>query len=97
MYTIIDRISNQEIEGLKVQKILHAPGFELLSVGLGNGEVFPEHTSPTEAALLVLRGNIVFHIGGRTFELTEEELFHIPAGTPHWVEGHEDSKFLIIR
>ncbi len=97
MYTIYDTIASQTIKDLQVHKVFRTDAFELLSITLEKGSVFPEHTSPREAALLVLEGSILFHIEGVPYRISRQRMFHFRAKTPHWVEALEDAKFLIIR
>lgn len=71
--------------------------YEILGITLKKGSIFPEHISPTEAHLIVLEGNINFHIDQKEFHLKTQQHFSFPKETPHWVEALSDSKFLIIR
>ncbi|MGB5556268.1 MAG: cupin domain-containing protein [Flavobacteriaceae bacterium] len=97
MYQIHDTIKNQEFNQLKVQKLAKNDAFEILSISLEKDAVFPTHTSPTDAQLIVLEGDIVFHIQGEPYHLKTQQSFSFPKETEHWVSANENSKFLIIR
>lgn len=97
MYTVKDTIKNQEFNKLKIEKLTKTDTLEILGISLEKDVIFPEHTSPTDAQLIVLEGNIDFHIQGRTFHITEQQHFSFPKEISHWVKANENSKFLIIR
>ncbi|WP_245812848.1 cupin domain-containing protein [Flagellimonas flava] len=82
---------------MKIQVLRKTDAVEVLSISLEKGTIFPEHSSPREAQLLVLEGNIDFHINKSTFQLSEQQHFNFPKEEKHWVEANENSKFLIIR
>ena len=97
MYTVNHTIAAQAFDKLQVQKLVKSDTFEILSICLEKGSVFPEHTSPTDAQLIMLQGDIIFHINGEAFRIKEQEHFGFPKEVPHWVKANENSKFLIIR
>ncbi len=97
MYTIDNTIKNQKFEALQVQKIAKTDVLEILSISLEKDAIFPEHTSPTDAHLIVLEGVIVFHINNEIFTLTTQQHFSFSKQNSHWVEAKENAKFLIIR
>ena len=97
MYTVRKDIDQQAIQGLQVLKLFRNEALELLSISLDTDAVFPEHSSPTEAVLLVLEGRIRFHIAGQEYGLGPQEFLSFQAKNPHWVQADTPSKFLIIR
>ncbi len=97
MYKIDNTIKVQEYDKLQVQKLSKNDAFEILNISLEKEAVFPEHTSPTDAQLIVLEGDIFFHINEETFHLTAQQHFSFPKETAHWVKANENSKFLIVR
>ena len=97
MYTIRQDLNNLPIDGLQKRKLFRNETVELLGFSLEKDAVFPEHSSPKEAVLLVLEGRIRFHIGGSEYLLGKQEFLPFPAKTPHWVKADVPSKFLIIR
>ena len=97
MLTIDNSIRSQPFDKLKVQKLAKTESFEILSISLEKDAVFPEHTSPSDAKLIVLEGHIIFNINGECFHLTEQQYFNFPKEVEHWVRATENAKFLIIR
>jgi quercetin dioxygenase-like cupin family protein len=97
MYTINDAINLSPFDGLKAGKILDINAKEILCISLEKDAVFPKHTSPTDAHLLVLEGEISFFINDASYTLKPHQVFNFPKEKEHWVEAVENSKFLIIR
>ncbi len=97
MYQVNTTIKSQVFDKLQIQKLVKNDALEILSISLEKGAIFPEHTSPTDATLVVLEGAIVFHINGEDYSIKKLEHFSFPKEEKHWVEAFKDSKFLIIR
>jgi len=97
MYTINNTIRKQSYNKLQVEKLVKTEALEILSISLEKGAIFPEHTSPTDAQLIVLEGDIVFHIDGKSFHLSKYQNFNFPKEMVHWVQANENSKFIIVR
>lgn len=97
MIAVRSDIKIQPIRGLQVLKLFRNEALELLSISLEKDAVFPEHSSPTEAVLLVLEGRIRFHIDGEEYSLGPQEFLSFPAKTPHWVQAEHPARFLIMR
>nr|AWJ66156.1 hypothetical protein [uncultured bacterium] len=97
MYKTSDQIAEQGFDKLQVQKLVKTENLEILNISLEKGATFPEHTSPTEAQLIVLEGDIEFNINGKQYQLKKQQHFNFPKQVAHYVEANENSKFLIIR
>ena len=97
MHKIIDSINITEFKGLKAGKLLDVNAKEILTISLEKAALFPKHSSPRDASLILLEGNIVFHINNQEFELKKHQVFCFPKEEEHWVKAVENSKFLIIR
>ena len=97
MYAVNNSIETLSYNQLQIQKLVKTDTLEILCISLEKGTVFPEHTSPKYAQLVVLEGSIEFHIKGEVFQLKKHQNFAFPKASPHWVEALENSKFLIIR
>lgn len=96
-YTIGNQIVEQPFDNLQIEKIVKTDTLEILSISLEKEAKFPEHTSPRDAQLVVLEGEIVFHINDTSYQLKTQQNFNFPKDTPHTVTARENSKFLIIR
>ncbi|GAB5475071.1 MAG: hypothetical protein Mars2KO_31700 [Maribacter sp.] len=97
MYEVNNQISEQAYHKLQAQKLVKQDRFEILSISLEKEAVFPEHTSPTDAHLIVLEGAIDFYIDQQCYSLKKQQHFNFPKDVSHWVKANENSKFLIIR
>lgn len=97
MYEISNQIVDQKCEKLQVQIVVETSKYDILSISLEKDATFPNHSSPTDAQLIVLEGDIVFFIDNESYPLTKHQRFSFPKQTEHWVKANENSKFLIIR
>lgn len=97
IYNISNQIADQPFDNLQIKKIVKTDALEILSISLEKGATFPEHSSPKDAQLIVLEGEIVFHINETTYQLKRQQNFNFPKATPHFIKANENSKFLIIR
>lgn len=97
IYTTGNQIADQRFDNLQIQKIVKTNALEILSISLEKGATFPEHTSPKDTQLIVIEGDIVFHINEASYHLKTHQNFNFPKATPHYVTANENSKFLIIR
>tara|TARA_R110002167_G_scaffold278424_5_gene484271 strand:- start:1334 stop:1627 length:294 start_codon:yes stop_codon:yes gene_type:complete len=97
MYSIDSTIRTQEFKKLQVNKLAKTDAYEILSISLEKDAIFPEHTSPTDAQLIVLEGEIDFHINGESYPLGAYQHFDFPKATKHWVIAKVNAKFLIVR
>ncbi len=84
-------------QGLDVLKLAHTDAVEILQINLEAEALFPEHTSPTDAILIVLEGEVEIHIASKIHRIRTMQYLQFGAGLPHFVQASEDSRFLIIR
>lgn len=61
MFQVNNIIKNQGFNKLQVSKLNDGPA-ETILITLEKGATFPEHTAPRDAQLIVLEGEINFHI-----------------------------------
>jgi len=97
MYDISDEIKTQKYNKLQIKKLVNKASLEILCITLEKDAIFPEHTSPRDAELVVLEGAIEFYINGTTYNLNTQQHFNFPNETAHRVRAKKNSKFLIIR
>ncbi len=97
MYKINNSIRETKFNGLQISKLAKTDTLEILSISMEKLAVFPKHSSPTDAQLVVLEGDISFHINNEIYSLKKEQSFNFPKDIEHWVEANDNSKFLIIR
>lgn len=63
----------------------------LIEVSLDEGAVVPAHTHPHEQIGYVVRGRVIFHIGGEKRELRAGDSYLVPGGASHDVTALEAS------
>ena len=97
MFQILDDINITVHKGVQVSKISASEDSEVLHISIEKDAIFKKHTSPKDALLVVLEGQICFHINSNSFVLSKHQFFNFAKQTEHWVEAHENSNFLIIR
>ena len=97
MYELSKEITSLSFNGLQVKQLINTSSLEILCISLEDSAIFPEHTSPRDAELIVLEGAITFFINDKQFDLEKHHHFRFPKDVRHWVKANENSKFLIIR
>lgn len=85
------------IKGLNVAKIFKSDSTETLLISLEKNKLFPTHTSPKSTFLVVLEGDIDFHINQETINLVQHQTYTFDKELEHHVTANQNSKFLIIR
>ena len=90
-------IIENKVKGLQVSKIFESETTETLLITLEKGKIFPTHTSPKDAFLVVIEGFINFHIENKMMELERHEIYTFKKDIEHYVTANKNSKFLIIR
>jgi len=90
-------ITENKVKGLQVSKIFESETTETLLITLEKGKIFPTHTSPKDAFLVVIEGFINFHIENKMIELERHEIYTFKKDVEHYVTANKNSKFLIIR
>ncbi len=97
MYTTNNTLLEQEIDKLQIRQLEKNESYEILSISLEAGCMFPEHISYKDAKLLMLQGEVYFGIEQEIVPLSPFQIFEIPRDKKHFVKALVDSKFLIIR
>ena len=97
MYTANDISQKQEFNGLQIKKLVKSEDYEVLSISLEAGHLFPEHVSHKDAHFLLLEGEVYFGIDKQIINLVPLQLLDFKAHTKHYFKSLTDSKFLIIR
>ncbi len=97
MYTTNNSLAEQVYKDLQIKQLVKSSAYEVLSVSLEAGHLFPEHISPRDTLLLVLEGEIYFGIEDQIFNLTAFQIFEFQADKKHFVKALSNAKFLIIR
>ena len=97
MYTTNNLLAEQKYNDLQIVQLIRTSDYEVLSVTLEAGAMFPEHSSPKDTHIIVLEGEIYFGINNEIYNLTAQQVFEFEADTKHFVMALTNTKFLIIR
>ena len=97
MYTTNNLLAEQKYRDLQIVQLIRTSDYEVLSVTLEAGAIFPEHSSPKDAHIIVLEGEIYFGINNEVYNLSAQQVFEFEADTKHFVKALTNTKFLIIR
>ena len=68
--------------------------FTLFAFDAGQG--LTEHTSPFDACVMVIEGELLLTIGGHPVRATPGTIVRMPAGVPHGLEAPEPARMLLL-
>ena len=84
-------------EGSVVSRtIIDKPMGTVTLFAFGEGEGLSEHTTPYDALVQVLDGEVEITIGGEAFNLGEGEMIIMPAEIPHALRALGRFKMLLV-
>lgn len=86
-----------EKKGIKVEKVVQNDRFEIRKFRMEKGAELPPHTSPKDAYLQMISGQIHFYMQQEIHDLKNTESLSFPAHVIHEVVAKEEAQFLIIR
>ncbi len=91
---LLESIAYQE--GSVVSKqMIKKPNGNITLFGFDKEESLTEHTSPYEAFVNVIDGEMEITIGGKPFTVKAGEIIIMPPNTPHALRAVEKSKMLL--
>jgi len=83
-------------EGAIVSRTLaRLAGGSLTTFAFDAGQGLSEHTSPREAFVLVLDGELEISIGGTPYTVGAGQIIRMPAGVPHGLEAKSPTRMLL--
>ena len=68
----------------------------LLAIGLMKDQVLKKHKTAVPATLIVVKGAILFGLGGKKIPLTAHDVFQIPVNEIHHVKGMDSKNIFIL-
>ncbi len=71
-------------------------GANMTLFGFAAGQSLSSHSSPMNAWVQILDGQMEIQVGEETFRVGQEELIHLPAGVPHALEALEATRMLLF-
>ena len=76
--------------------LVKTDGLEIIRLVVPTGKEIPVHRAPDRLIVQCLEGKIAFTAFGKTHELQQGQLLHLPPKEPHSVRGIEDGSLLLI-
>lgn len=75
--------------------LLRNEGGVLTLFAFAEGEGLTEHSSPHEATVLLLEGDVRITVGDEHHEVATGQILHLPASVPHTLHGGGPFKMLL--
>lgn len=84
-------------DGTVVSRIINeAPGGTITLFAFDDGQGLSEHTSPFEALVLIIEGELEITLAGRPYVLNQGEVLLMPANAPHALSALHRTKMLLV-
>lgn len=81
--------------GIVSKQIIKKPNGNLTLFGFDKGESLTEHTSPYEAVVNIVEGEMEIKIGGEPYTVKSGEIIIMPPDVPHGLVANEKTKMLL--
>jgi len=94
----VNRLNNQidyQPSGIVSRQIIKKPNGNITLFAFDKGESLTEHTSPFEAVVYLLEGEMEIKIGGKPYNVKSEEIIIMPPNIAHGLVALEKSKMLL--
>lgn len=82
---------------IKTKNLVSNETGDLILISLAKNAILKEHSSPTDASVLILEGEIIFMINDKNYSMQKGDLFNFKSKEVHALEAIEDSKILLIK
>ena len=84
-----------QLSGIVSKQIIKKPNGNITLFAFDKGESLTEHTSPFEAVVYLLEGEMEIKIGGNPYSIKSEEIIVMPPNIPHGLVALKKSKMLL--
>jgi len=91
---LIDAVNYQD-GSIVSKQIIKKPNGNITLFAFGKDESLTEHTSPFEAVVYVIDGEMEITIGGNPHNIKAGEYLIMPANVPHGLRAIANSKMLL--
>lgn len=81
--------------GIVSKQIIKKPNGNLTLFGFDQGESLTEHTSPYEAVVDIIEGEMEITIGGEPYNVNAGEMIIMPPNVAHGLVAKEKTKMLL--
>ncbi len=87
-----------EEKPVSAKKVFSITDGNVTAIKITAGGVLKEHITTVPALLICINGNAVFkNENGVTDNLSSGDMVNIEPNVKHWVEGIQDTQFLLIK
>lgn len=76
--------------------LVNKPAGTVTLFAFDRGQELSEHTSPFDALVYILEGELLVTISGRGYAVTAGQMILMPAGQPHGVKATQPAKMLLV-
>lgn len=84
-----------QTNGIVSKQILKKPNGNITLFAFDKGESLTEHTSPYEAVVYIVEGEMEITIGGELHNVKPEEIIVMPPNVPHGLVAEKKAKMLL--
>lgn len=92
---LVDLVAYQA-DSVVSRTLVKNAGGSLTLFAFGAGQGLSEHSTPHEAAVLILDGTADVMVGGRSVKAETGQFVRLPASVPHALEAVEPFKMLLV-
>lgn len=92
---LLEHVLYQE-QSIVSKILLKKPNGNLTLFAFDEGQSLAEHTSPYDAVIYLVEGDLSVSISGQVNEVKQGEYIILPANLPHGIMAISTSKFLLI-
>lgn len=92
--SLIDAVNYQN-GSIVSRQIVKKPNGNITLFAFDKGESLTEHTSPYEAVVYMVDGEMEIKIGGKPYNVKAGEIVVMPADIPHGLKANVQSKMLL--
>jgi quercetin dioxygenase-like cupin family protein len=90
-------INTLPFDGLKTNKLVSNETGSMILVSIEKGKELTAHKSKTDAAVLILEGEVIFKINGEAHTLKVHDMFSFKKEEEHAVEAVSNAKFIVVK
>jgi quercetin dioxygenase-like cupin family protein len=92
----LQALINPTDQGIASRILAKTSGGNFTLFAFDGGQGLTEHTSPFDAYVMVLEGELRLTIGGQPVRATPGTIVRMPAGVPHGLEAPEPARMLLL-
>lgn len=91
----LDSIVSYSEKSVVSRTIIESESGTITAFAFDKGQSISEHTAPFDAIVQVIDGSAQFIVGGKSYEISKNQIIIMPSGIPHEVKAIESFKMLL--